>query len=281
MRRRREKDRTSGRARSGGAKRAIVTGAGCGIVFIILTTLIFLFLLDRPTDSPNSAPPETVAPSSPPQATTLPSTPSNDANTSAPTQATTLPSSSTWQAAPGEDSQRILERCLRGTVAFRYPKPVKQGETFEFVVRALLNGSSANPTEGLPGQGPAQTRSTRTCDQMRAELFAPDMVITPTGNESGVISLPSQGIGEWIWQIQPQKSGTQFLTLRLYVPGPGESDITLETFEERIQVDVGLSYVTKGFIKEYFPALGISVPVILGGIAWLVHQRRKGKHEAD
>jgi len=115
---------------------------------------------------------------------------------------------------------------------------------------------------------------------MRAELFAPDMVITPTGNESGVISLPSQGIGEWIWQIQPQKSGTQFLTLRLYVPGPGESDITLETFEERIQVDVGLAYVTTGFIKEYFPALGISVPVILGGIAWLVHQRRKGKHEA-
>jgi hypothetical protein len=104
------------------------------------------------------------------------------------------------------------------------------------------------------------------------------MDIQRTGSASGEISLPSEGVGEWTWLLTAHEPGTRYLTLRLFVPGPEETDITLETFREKIQVDVGIMYVTAAFVKEYFPVLGLSVPVLIGGLVWLLARRRKGKH---
>lgn len=207
-----------------------------------------------------------------PAATTLP--------TSEPTQGVQPTPSPTAEptGAPGSAAQAILERCVNGTVAFRPPSPMKQGETVEFAVRAVLAGSPVDPGKGLPEGGPAEYRNTPTCERMRADLTGPGMDIRRTGSESGEISLPSKGVGEWTWLLTPRESGTQYLTLRLFVPGPNDTDITLETFRERIQVDVGVVYVTAEFVKEYFPVLGLSIPVLGGGLVWLLAKRRKGKH---
>lgn len=264
---------TSPRSKKRGLVQGLLLGASLGMLLLLVAFLALMGLdghgsSGRPVGGPPPPADEaTEAPSSSYAATAAP-----------PVRPPVPPTKPTRGIQPGNEGQAILNRCLQGTVAFRYPEPLKQGETVEFVVRAVLRGSPADPTEGLPGQGPAQKRTTRTCERMRAELSGPDMVITRTGNQSGEISLPSQGMGEWVWQVKPQKSGTQYLTLRLFVPGPGDSDITLESFTERIQVEVGVAYVVAGFVKDYFPALGISVPIILGWVAWVVHKRSKGKH---
>ncbi|MCG3024264.1 hypothetical protein, partial [Escherichia coli] len=78
------------------------------------------------------------------------------------------------------------------------------------------------------------------------------MDVAQTSNELGEISLPSEGYGEWIWQVTPKKSGVQYLTLRLFAPGSDGSDITLETFSEKIEVRVGFQYLVSNFVKEYF-----------------------------
>lgn len=251
----RRNTRTSRRSKSGELVLVLLVGASIGTLLILVAFVAFTELNVFQVTAPSASPPYQ--------------------STEAPLATPTEP---TQGLLPGGDSQDILNRCFKGTVAFRYPEPLKQGETVEFVVRAVLLGSPADPTEGLPGQGPAQTRTTRTCEQMRAELSGPDMVITRTGNQSGKVSLPSEGMGEWVWQVKPQKSGAQYLTLRLFVPGSEDSDITLESFTERIHVEVGLTYVVAGFVKDYLPALGISIPVILGWVAWAVNKRLKGKH---
>lgn len=189
----------------------------------------------------------------------------------------TMSPSSSAIAVPGLLADTVLSRCVKGIVAFRPPNPMRQGDTTEFTVRVALAGSPTDPVEGLEGEGPAQRRTTTTCERMRAELTGVGMDVQGTGSENGEILIPSDGVGEWMWLVTARESGTKSLTLRLFVPGQDNTDITLESFHERIRVKVGVRYAAAGFVKEYFPALGITVPVLVGAGAWMWSKRRKGK----
>ena len=183
---------------------------------------------------------------------------------------------------PGQAAQEILDRCFEGTLVFRPPSPMEQGETTSWSIRVALHGSDEDPSRGLPGDGPVETRAPRLCEFMRAELAGDGMDITATSGAGGLISLPAEGVGEWSWDITPREAGEKEVTLRLLAPGPEGSNIMVETYRETIDVQVRLGYVVGNAVKEWAGPLGLSVPVVVGAIGalylWWQRRRYKPKH---
>lgn len=183
---------------------------------------------------------------------------------------------------PGQAAQEILDRCFEGTLVFRPPSPMEQGETTSWSIRVALHGSDEDPSQGLPGEGPVETRTPRLCELMRAELAGDGMDITATSGAGGVISLPAEGVGEWSWDITPREAGEKEMTLRLLAPGPEGSSIMVETYRETIDVQVRLGYVVGNAVKEWAGPLGLSIPVVAGAIGalyvWWQRRRYKPKH---
>jgi hypothetical protein len=183
---------------------------------------------------------------------------------------------------PGQSGQDILERCLKGSLAFRPPSPLQQGDKVEFVVRVALAGSPIDPGSGLPGTGDPTRRNPRICERMSADLTSSDGVkIERVSNE--LISIPREGIGEWAWHLTALESGRHEMVLRLLAPDPEGGIITVETFRETITVDVGWVYVATTWIKDMaqsFEAF-LAVLTVLGGWVIFVFTRKKrGKHAA-
>lgn len=183
---------------------------------------------------------------------------------------------------PGQAAQEILDRCFEGTLVFRPPSPMEQGETTSWSIRVALHGSEEDPSRGLPGEGPVETRTPRLCELMRAELAGDGMDITATSGAGGLISLPAEGVGEWSWDITPREAGEKEMTLRLLAPGPEGSNIMVETYRETIDVQVRLGYVVGNAVKEWAGPLGLSVPVVVTAIGalyvWWQRRRYKPRH---
>lgn len=186
---------------------------------------------------------------------------------------------------PGQNTaDTILAECAPGRIAFRPPSPMKVGETEQFVLRVVLAGSPTDPSSTFPGESPGarpvETANPTVCDRMRAELTGPAFSIDQMGNESGKMLVPEEGFGEWRWYITARETGQQSLILRLYAIGPEDEDITLETFERTIEVEVDAGTAVAGFLKEWAIPLGLTIPVALGGVGALFTRSRRRSHRS-
>lgn len=198
-------------------------------------------------------------------------------------QPTSTPTASQAQQAVGQQAQDILDRCVKGRLAFRPPSPLKQGQTVEFAVRVAPSTSRVNPADGLPGTASPSMLEPSLCESMRAELTSSKGIKIEAAT-SDTISLPRSGAGEWGWHLTGVEPGQHQMVLRLYAPNPDGGDITLPALRETITVDVDLGYSFATFVKDMSQPLQafVGILVIVGGwMTVLLVKRSRGKHEAS
>lgn len=171
-------------------------------------------------------------------------------------------------AGPGETppAEPTVKECLGGKIAFRPPSPMKQGETRQFTVNAVIKNSPADPTEDLPGKNQVQVRNTPICKKMRAELTGAGFKIERLNSTTGQIYIPPDGRGQWSWNITPTESGQKELTLTLFAPGQDNWDMNLETYTEPIEVRVGFWYAIGEWIKNWWVLIGGGVIALVGAV---------------
>ena len=186
-------------------------------------------------------------------------------------------------AVPPETSfQAFADDCLPGQVVYRAPETMQQGETRTFLVR--ISRAEAPPrTSKLPGEGPVTQDATAVCDSMKAELSGAEFDINPPGVESPILAMTS-GSGEWEWRVKPRDDGVGTLNLRIYGQVEQEGNLAwVATYEKDISVEVSVIQRIQSVITGWFTPLGLSVPVLVGGvivaIGWMLKSRYKGKHE--
>jgi hypothetical protein len=194
-------------------------------------------------------------------------------------------------ASPSEGPERalrarqILAACVKGELAFRPPSPMRQGETREFVLHVSMGDPGSSHEAQIPGSNPVEIRKPVVCEEMRADLSGPGLEIVRTGNETGEMLVPAQGVAEWGWLITPKESGRKTLTLRLFATNQDGPDLSLETFREDIDVEVALGYLLNSIVKDWAQPLGLTIPVLIGAIGallvWSRSRRRKAKHAAN
>lgn len=172
-----------------------------------------------------------------------------------------------------------LADCLEGQLRYRHPETMEQGEDETFTV--LMGGPAASPIpdSAVPGRGPLVEEQTRVCRTMRAELTGPSFGIEPPAKDVNVLLVPVDGLGEWEWQVTPKKTGPQELRLRVYGQLEGDGDyVWLETYEQTIDVSVGLTYTAKALLKDWFQPLGLTVAgLIAAAVAVYSYFRRRAR----
>ncbi|MFI9818446.1 hypothetical protein [Saccharothrix variisporea] len=205
-----------------------------------------------------------------------------------PTHPATLPTPVTPTTAdlsqPADDRQAFLEhqrRLLRqGQVAYRSPDPMRVDDVQRVVVR--LGEQGLDITSGLPGSGSVAVSPVEIGSDVIAELSGPDFQITRVGGDDGSRVLVSRRPAEWSWDVRPLKSGTLTLDLVLYVRVvEGGAPLDVRTFQHRVSVEVNSTHWLSRLFKDYLAPVGLTVPVLVGGIAWGVSWWRKRRKGAD
>jgi hypothetical protein len=116
--------------------------------------------------------------------------------------------------------------------------------------------------------GRARIRRDRTSSPT---LSGPDFEITRVGAD-GTRTLGTKSYVEWQWTVRPQRGGTLFLQVTLYVrlqDNPDAAATDVRTYSENVSVEVDPMPAVGAWFREYGAATGITVPVIVGGC--LVH----------
>ncbi|WP_158257221.1 hypothetical protein [Kineococcus xinjiangensis] len=145
------------------------------------------------------------------------------------------------------------------------------GETREIVVRAAPDTSSVDPGNALPGDGPVDSSAVRLCSQVRADLDGADFDVERTGEPTGRRGVGSEGAVEWSWAVTPLRAGEDLqLVLTLYVSEPDVAPIELESFRKTIVVEANREEDTKGFVRDWLIPAGITAPVVVAALGWLV-----------
>ena len=172
-----------------------------------------------------------------------------------------------------QDEIDDLVKSLReGELVFRGPNPMRVNEWQVVLVRVA---ESTPPTSDLPGSGPPQTRRVRVGTNLIARLSGPDFEIDPVGNDDGERVLPSTGFAQWEWDVRPRRSGDLYLTISLYVlVDEGGPPLEVRTFRERVNVEVNPGYSMGHWLKDYWAATGITVPVVVAAVFFLVRRYR-------
>ena len=150
-----------------------------------------------------------------------------------------------------------------------------QGERSEFTVRVALAGSPQDLRTELPTGSPVATESPEVCKLMRAELTGSGFDIERIGNPSGLITLSSDGSGGWGWYVTPREIGRKTLTITLVAPAPNGGDLEIETYSREIDVNVGFAYLVGVAARDWAAPLGLTIPVIIGAVAYLRHKRHR------
>ncbi len=173
------------------------------------------------------------------------------------------------------DRQREFLRA--GELVYRPPSPMRVGEWRRVVVR--VSGDTPPPgfTEGLPGTGPVESRAVVVGSNLVAELGGTDFEVLRVGGDDGSRALLTGRFAEWQWDVRPLRSGTLRLDLVLFVRlRDGASPVDVRTFVEPVQVQVNPGYTVKQWLGAHWAATGLTVPVILTGIAAAVRWRNRG-----
>jgi hypothetical protein len=175
------------------------------------------------------------------------------------------------------DRQR---RMLRdGTIAYRAPEPMRVGEAQRVTVR-VTDGSGPPDVSGLPGTGRPTVDPATVGPDVKAVLTGPDFDIERVGDDDGRRALATGGHVEWAWDVRPERSGRLHLDVTLYVlVSDGSTSIEVRTYDRSVDVDVDAWREVRGWLKEWLPYTGLTVPVAVGGIWALVARRRTAKEK--
>lgn len=171
------------------------------------------------------------------------------------------------------DWQRSFLR--NGQLVYRPPSPMRVNDWRRVVVRVSDPSAPPDFTAGLPGSGSVRTRDVAVGSDLMADLAGPAFNIVRVGGDDGRRTLATGTFAEWQWDVQPLHSGQRSLSLSLYVRlVDGGPPLDVKTFVEDIDVQVNPIYTTSQWIKDYGPATGLTIPVIVAAI-WAVVQRRR------
>ena len=178
---------------------------------------------------------------------------------------------------PATERQEFLDRQLSflraGHLVYRPPSPIRVSDWRRVVVR--VSGPSAPPdfVAGLPGSGPVRDRHVSVGSDLIADLTGPDFKIVRVGNDDGRRTLETGTFAEWQWDVQPLYSGQRMSSLVLYVRlQDGGPPLDIKTFVEKVEVQVNPVYIALQWAKDYGPATGLTVPVIVAAV-WAVIRR--------
>lgn len=171
------------------------------------------------------------------------------------------------------DSQLSLLR--KGRLVYRSPSPMRVDEWRRVVVRVADPAMPPDIEQGLQGQGPIVDRNVDVGSDLVADLEGPDFRIVRVGNDDGRRTLVTGKFAEWQWDVQPLRSGRRTISLILYVRlEDGGPPLEVKTFDEQIEVQVNPIYTVSQWVKTYWPATGLTVPVIVAA-GWALTRRRR------
>ena len=252
---------------------AIVVGAA-SVVVTLVGVATFHALSGDDNGGNAVAPPTTTEPTVGDDTTT---TTRHDENVGPSTGAPEPPTS----PVPEDTRQQELDRQRRmlrdGTIAYRAPEPMRVGEAQRVTVR-VTDGTGPPDVAGLPGTGSPTVDPATVGPDVRAVLTGPDFDIEPVGDDNGRRSLATGGHVEWAWDVRPERSGRLRLDVTLYVlVSDGSTSIEVRTYDRSVDVDVDAWREVRGWLKEWLPYTGLTVPVVVGGIWALLARRRTAK----
>ena len=179
---------------------------------------------------------------------------------------------------PRDRRQELLNeqrRLLRkGTIAYRAPEPMRVGEAQRVTVRVTDGTASPSPSE-LPGTGRPTIDPAMVGPDVKAALTGPDFDIERVGEDDGRRALVTDGHVEWAWDVRPQRSGHLRLEITLYVLlNDGSTPIEVRTYDRSVEVEVDTWREVTGWLKEWLPYTGLTIPVLAGGTLALIARRR-------
>jgi hypothetical protein len=172
------------------------------------------------------------------------------------------------------EEQRSLLR--QGKIAFDAPRRM----TVQKVTTVRVTVADSSPPTDFPSSGPTIIVTPAPVgSDVRADLNGDGFTIARVGAEEGNRTLADGRSAVWTWQVTPQISGQRqlFVSLFVRVNGPDGAPIDTQTFQQDITVEVNPSYSIGDFFKTWWPATGLTVPVILGAlVAWSRRRRQTG-----
>lgn len=143
------------------------------------------------------------------------------------------------------------------------------------VVRVSDPAAPPDFEAGLPGSGSVVNRDVEVGSDLIADLDGSDFTVVRVGHDDGKRTLATGKFAEWQWDVQPMRSGQRTLSLILYVrladDGP---PVEVKTFVEEVEVQVNPAYAVSQWVKSYWTATGLTVPVVVAAIWAVIHRRR-------
>lgn len=182
------------------------------------------------------------------------------------------------QGGPPDPSAALgaaLARLPTGRILYNPPSEMRVGEAERVEVR-VSRDLQADLTAGLKGEGAPQVEPVAVGLTMKVVL---------TGEGFQVLSLneAEQFVGtdtftQWAFDVTPEESGVQRLTLRVTVTAQGEGRTVsrdLPVMERDVQVQVNPPLLVKRFVLENVEFLGGAVFLPL--VAWIFSKLRRRK----
>ena len=112
---------------------------------------------------------------------------------------------------------------------------------------------------------------------MMAELSGPDFNIIRAGGDDGRRVLSPASYAEWQWHVQPLRSGELYLIVTLYMrmTDNGSPALDVQSIRVPARVQVNAPYSIGHWLKDYWPATGLTVPIVISGIVVGARQWRQ------
>ncbi len=176
---------------------------------------------------------------------------------------------------PPLDAYRdIAERELaEGTIAYNPPPRMSLEESVQVEAR-ITRAVRLEPdfTSGFPGTAPIRVEGLPVGTFMKATLQGPGMNVTAVGED--VKRLGSESYVSWLWQVEPTRTGTQYLYLTVDVLYEGTS-LSERRWTRRIEVQVSrMRSVTHWFGRNWGELLSVVVASgAFGGLIAFLRRR--------
>ncbi len=231
------------------------------------------------------APTQPGAPTAPPTVTpagVAPPTPTTGGGLTpmVPVQVVTTTPLAPATASPAEAAQAEFDRLSRGRILYNPPAEMQVDETERVEVRISMDPEATLEVE-LKGSGAPQVESIPVSAFMKVRLMGDAFRITSFSSEEQVV--PAQGYTEWDFDVTPNKSGEQSLSLvvtaRVKLPGYGDEQKDLKIIERQIRVRVTAGQSMGAWLRTnktwLYPAVVVPSVTAVGG--WLWKRYRKSK----
>ncbi len=174
-----------------------------------------------------------------------------------------------------------LKKLSQGQILFNPPNEMRVGIK-ERIEARLAKTLSEDLSKGLRGRGISQIEKINIGPLMNVTLTGDNFEIKTLSHEEQVV--PSEGFTQWNWDVIPNESGLQILTLiatvRIKLPNYGEEKKDCPIFERQIKVRVNPIYSSKRFLRNYWQWLGSTI-IGSGLIGWFLKKRKAKRKKYD